>query len=234
MIAGFRAASWAWILTAAAVALFCTAGTWQLRKGLAKEGLQTRLAERSAAAEPLTRASPVPQGLELRRAQATGTWIVERQLLQDGQSNQHRPGYHVWTPLLLDDGAALLVDRGWIPADRGGFDGSAPTGSVTVTGYFRSLPEPGLRLSTVNNCAPGAQFPVTVLYPTAAEVECLLQRPVLAGLLLQDPEQQGGFVREWTDFGFPPQRHYGYSVQWFALAAAAIGVFIAVNRKKRA
>jgi surfeit locus 1 family protein len=73
-----------------------------------------------------------------------------------------------------------------------------------------------------------------VLYPTPPEVECLLKRPFVGGLLLLDPEAPGGYVREWTDFGFPPQRHYGYAVQWFALAIAALVVFVVVNRKRPA
>ena len=32
--------------------------------------------------------------------------------LQDGQSRRQRPGYHVWSPLRLADGALVLVNRG--------------------------------------------------------------------------------------------------------------------------
>jgi cytochrome oxidase assembly protein ShyY1 len=227
-----RAPLWAWILTAAAVALFVSLGMWQVRRGLAKEGLQANLADRSAQPVILSAALGPPQGLQLHRAQATGRYLADRQLLQDGQSHQHRPGYHVWTPLLLPDESAVMVDRGWVPADRSGFDGTAPEGVITVTGFWRALPEPGIRLAQTRNCTAATQFPAIVLYPTPAEVECLMQRPVVGGLLLLDPEVPGGFVREWTDFGFPPQRHYGYAFQWFALALAAIGVFVAVNRKR--
>ena len=232
MTSRFRAPPWAWVLTAAAVALFVALGMWQLRRGLAKEGLQARLADRSAEPEILSYALGAPQGLELRRAQAQGRYLADRQLLQDGQSHRHQPGYHVWTPLVLSDGAAILVNRGWVPRDRSGFDGSAPAGVVVVTGFWRALPEPGVRLAGAANCPADAQFPATVLYPTASDVECLLTRPVVGGLLLLDPETAGGYVREWTDVGIPPQRHYGYSFQWFALAAAALGVFVAVNRKR--
>src|SRR5205807_4943806 len=50
-------------------------------------------------------------------------------------------GYHVITPLVLDDGKAVLVDRGWIPADgditRFPRVPAAPSGPVTVTGRLR-------------------------------------------------------------------------------------------------
>lgn len=231
---GFRAPAWAWVLAAGAVALFLSLASWQVRRGQAKENLQAALADRAGEPQILSPAIGPPQDLDLYRAQATGTWLASAQLLQDGQSHQHRPGYRVWTPLLLGDGTAVLVDRGWIPADRSGFDASAPAGAVTVTGFWRSLPEPGIRLGGTVNCPADAKFPVVVLYPTAADVECLLKRPFIGGLLLLDPEAPGGFVREWTDLGFPPQRHYGYAVQWLALAVAAIVIFVVVNRRRRA
>jgi len=229
---GFRAPLWAWILAAAAVALFVSLGTWQARKGMAKQAMAETLRDRRVESELISAAHAAPQGLELRRAQARGTYMADRQLLMDGQSNQHRPGYHVWTPLVLADDAAVLVDRGWIPQDRSGFDGSAPGGPVTVAGSWRSLPAPGVRLEGTANCPAEKHFPAVVLYPTHDELECLLGRPVVGGLLLMDPEAAGGYVREWTDFGFPPQRHYGYAFQWFAMAAAVLAIFFVVNRKR--
>lgn len=229
-----RAPAWAWLLVAAAVALFCTLGAWQWRRGAAKEALQATLHDRSAPAQLLSYALGAPHGLEWHRAQATGSYLPDLQLLLDGQSHRHQPGYQVWTPLVLADASVVMVNRGWVPADRAGFDGSAPGGAVTVTGFWRSLPEPGVRLEGTVNCPAEPRFPAVVLYPTPDEIECLLKRPVVGGVLLLDPEAPGGFVREWTDFGFPPQRHYGYAVQWFALALAAIVIFFVVNRKRPA
>jgi len=231
--AGFRASAWAWVLTAAAVALFLSLAAWQLRRGQLKESLQATLADRATEPQIVSPALGPPPDLALYRAQATGTYLAQNQLLQDGHSHEHRPGYRVWTPLVLPNGSALLVDRGWIPSDRSGFDGSAPPGVVTVTGFWRSLPEPGIRLGGTINCPADPEFPLVVLYPTGADVECLLKRPFLGGLLLLDPEVPGGFVREWTNLGFPPRRHYGYAVQWFALALASIAIFVLVNRRRR-
>ena len=230
--ARFRAPAWAWLLVAAAVSVFGALGQWQAGKGLAKQRMAAAMADRSVEPEIISAAHGAPLGLNVRRARATGTWLADRQLLLDGQSNQHRPGYRVWTPLLLASGAAVMVDRGWIPLDRAGFDPAAvPAGPVTVTGAWRSLPQPGLRLEGTVNCPAQKQFPAVVLYPVPDDLECLLARPVVGGLLLLDADAPGGFVREWTDFGFPPARHFGYAFQWFALALAAVALFIAVNRR---
>lgn len=230
----FRAPAWAWLLTAAGVALFASLGTWQARKGAAKQAMVESLRDRAAEPEIISAANAAPRDLELRRAQATGTFLADRQLLLDGQSNQHRPGYRVWTPLLLPSESVVFVDRGWIPQDRSGFDGTVPAGRMTVTGSWRSLPRPGVRLDGTVNCPAEKRFPAAVLYPTSDDLECLMSRPIVGGLLLMDPELPGGFVREWTDFGFPPQRHYAYAFQWFAMALAALVVFVFVNRKRQA
>ncbi|MGH8441886.1 MAG: SURF1 family protein [Nevskiaceae bacterium] len=225
---------WAVFVTAAAVALFSALGIWQVRRGQAKEQMLAQLADRTAEPELLSAALGAPAERTMRRAHAIGRYLADRQLVQDGQSHEHKPGFHVWTPLVLEDESAILVNRGWIPADRAGFDGSAPEGVVTVTGIWRDMPRPGVRLEGTVNCGPNPAFPAVVLFPDAEEVECLLKRPFVGGVLLLDPEAPAGFVRDWTDFGFPPQRHYGYAAQWFALALASVIVFVVVNRKRRA
>jgi surfeit locus 1 family protein len=233
-VSAWRAPAWAWLLTAGAVLLFGTLCAWQLQRGIAKTAQLGILTEPPLPAERLTAASAAPKDLELRRAEATGRYLADRQLLQDGQSLRKRPGYHVWSPLRLRDGAVVLVNRGWIPLDRQGFDGSAPPGEVTVRGFLRSLPEPGVRLVDTQNCPSAPAFPAVVLYPTAPELGCLLGPGVLAAVLLLDAAAPGGFAREWTDFGFPPERHYGYAVQWLGLAVAAVVLFVLVNRKRPA
>lgn len=234
MKGSFRAPAWAWLLTAAAIAAFAALGQWQLGKGFKKQAMLEALQDRATEPERIVAANAPPQGLEVRRAQARGTYLADQQLLLDGQSNQHRPGYRVWTPLIIDGVTALIVDRGWIPQDRAGLDGPVPAGPVAVTGAWRSLPRPGVRLEGTVNCPKQREFPAVVLYPTTDDLECLLGRPVVGGLLLLDPELPGGFVREWADLGFPPSRHYGYAVQWFALALAAGAIFFFVNRKRPA
>ena len=70
------------------------------------------------------------------------------------------PGYRVWTPLRLADGAWLVVDRGWVAAhpDRRRLPeiavGAEPR---EVSGFWRPLPRPGLRLATDRPVRAGAE-----------------------------------------------------------------------------
>lgn len=230
----FHPPLWAWPVTLFGIALFTGLGIWQLDRGQAKEQWLAQFEMNSAAAVTLSAQTPAPASLTLQPAQATGQYLAERQLLQDGQSRAGRPGYHVWTPLRLADGGLALVNRGWIaqPFDAAINPLAAPAGEVTVTGGWRALPEPGIRL-TAGECRKPASFPVVVVYPRLEQLVCLLGQSLLPGLLLMDPLTPGGYVREWSVIGIPPERHYGYAVTWFGLGLTAVFLFVRLNLKPK-
>ena len=83
-------------------------------------------------------------GMEYRQAQASGTYDFEHQVVIRNQvwlqSWGADLGYALLTPLILPNGSAILVQRGWIPAEN-----DTPTswrqfdqpGEVTVDGILR-------------------------------------------------------------------------------------------------
>src|SRR5512134_1098042 len=78
--------------------------------------------------------------MEWRAVQVVGEYDFENQIALRNRYNGNEYGYHLLTPLLFS-GTAVLVDRGWIPADGN----STPAdwrkydeaGTVTVTGQIR-------------------------------------------------------------------------------------------------
>lgn len=225
---------WAVLGTVAGCALTAALGVWQLQRGYAKEALQARYLD--AAVQPsLALDARTPPAAGVSRAVATGRYQAARALLLDNQTRQRRPGYEVWTPLRLHDGALLIVNRGWVPG--GGTRAALPVlpatdGEVHVSGLWRALPRPGMRLEG-GACARTQTFPQLVNYPTAAELACLLGEPVLDGVLLLDPAEPGGYVREWDRVAeFPPAKHYGYAAQWFAFCATLLAIFLKLNLKR--
>lgn len=81
-----------------------------------------------------------PASLEFRRAQATGTFVPSEEVLLRSQVRDSRAGFDVITPLLLEGGEVVLVDRGWVPLE---FDtvpvtaASPPEGEVSIEGVVR-------------------------------------------------------------------------------------------------
>lgn len=240
----FRPSAWSVAATAAGCALTAWLGVWQIDRGQQKQALEQQYA--AAAKQPpvaLTAASAPPAGLAAVAADAQGRYDAGRQLLLDDQVQDGVPGYYVWTPLRLDGGGLLIVNRGWLPqgpSRRSPPPLPAPDGELSVRGLWRSLPVPGLRLGA--GCVPGqasaqaqTQWPQISLYPNAADLACYYGEPVLAGELLLAPEAPDGFARQWriNDVGFPPTRHYGYAVQWFALCLTLLVLFLKFNLKRK-
>ncbi len=220
----FRPRWWAAALVVVLGGVMVSMGLWQLGRGQAKVELLERY--ENAAAKPLREitAGAWAEPGEVERAQARGRFDAGRQLLLDNQSHDRKPGYRVWTPMLLEHGGILVVDRGWVPSggDRARLPAlPAPEGEVTVTGYWRTVPEPGLRLE-VDNCAPQA-WPRIVQYPTVDELRCLYGEFVPGGVLLMEADVPGGFVREWSSGPeLSPSKHYAYAAQWFAFAGVLV------------
>lgn len=225
------------------VGVFVAAGIWQIERGLAKQAIVTqRMAARKTPAQPLAVALNKSETSDVttlygRDYVASGHYDTKHQILLDNQKNQARTGYRVWTPLIMDNGKVVLVDRGWVPLGPGGRDNppvpAVPEGPVSVKGLFRNLPKPGIRLGEPAQCEPTV-WPRVLNYPTIRTVRCLYPEPVVNGLILLDEEAPHGFVRNWQTHigGMPPMRHYGYAFQWFALAVAVVVVFLVVNRKR--
>lgn len=222
------------------VMIFLSLGSWQLNRAHQKEKLQNAFDDASKD-RPVVLAgtSVAPEGLGVVRGHARGQFDSARQLLLDNQPRDGVPGYRVWTPLRLDSGGLLIVDRGWLPADprrdhlpKLDLDGSARM----VSGYWRSLPEPAIRLNA-NPCVED-RFPRVVSYPTFAQLKCIFRldagETIADGILLLNADQADGFVREWTlPNPVPPSRHYAYAAQWFAFAATLLGIFFWLGFKRR-
>ena len=103
----------------AGIAVLLALGTWQLQRLEWKEAL---IAERQAQARAAPITLPVhitdPAALEFRRAEVAGRFLHDRELYLEGRSHHGQGGLHIVTPLALDDGRIVLVDRGWVPSER--------------------------------------------------------------------------------------------------------------------
>ncbi len=222
--------------------LFAACGLWQIERAQAKHVMlaQQQAASKSAPRD-LTAAPDAHDPANMQRFyrqayEATGRFDAEHQILLDNQVFDGQVGYRVWTPLIFADGRRVLIDRGWVGMGPGGRSDvptpPVPDGEVTVRGLLRDLPEPGLRLGETPACE-GETWPRVLNYPTIATVRCLYDAPVIAGLMLLDEADPGGFARDWrSNVGLPPIRHLGYAVQWFAMAAAVLVIFLVLNMKR--
>ncbi|MDX2103229.1 MAG: SURF1 family protein [Alphaproteobacteria bacterium] len=134
-----RSLFWPSVITLVGVVLTVVLGTWQVQRLTWKQGLIEARA-RAVAAPPI----PVPERVtpeqEFVRTAVRGTFDHARELHLIGRAYRDRPGLHIITPLILEGGGVVLVNRGWVPnaaRDPGQRAAGQSAEPVTVTGLIR-------------------------------------------------------------------------------------------------
>ena len=205
-------------------------GNWQLDRYHQKTAINDRIdAAATAAPVPVTNVlvtgrAPT-KGQRYTKVTATGRYDTANEILARGRTVDGQVGFEVITPLVLSDGTALLVDRGWVAA---GVDAAtvpdypaAPGGDVTVTGAVR-LPE--RRLGTVERT--GGHLQVRRINPALLAGE--LPYPVLGGYV--STEQEG--LRPITVEYEGTLQNGGYALQWWAFAALTVVGYVYLVRRQ--
>jgi surfeit locus 1 family protein len=208
----------------AAIALTTRLGFWQLDRAAQKNALQASLDARSFQppldAASLARTPGAAEGQHFRRIVLQGRWLAERTVFLDNRQMDGKVGFFVVTPLALaGSAAAVLVERGWAPRDFNDRAVLPPVttaaGIVTVAGVVAPAPS---RLFQFADPAGGTirQNLDIASFARESGLELLplsIQQHDVAGTA---PD---GLVRHWLAPASDVQKHYGYAVQWFAIAA---------------
>lgn len=228
-----------WAATSVVLVLLPTLlalGFWQLERARQKAEWQAAFAARSIQPTlPLAEVDVADPANRYRRVSVTGHYDAAHHLLLDNQLRAGQPGYHVLTPLRLAAGDAILVNRGWIAlgaSRQAAPELTTPTDRVTVQGWLGQPTNPGLRLGA--ELEPTPHGPWVVLAVDYAQAAAWLGYALRPALILLEPDAPGGYLREWQPRfgGFGPERHYGYAVQWFGLAATLLALFIAAHTRR--
>ncbi len=240
---------WTTLLVLLGAAVCIRLGIWQLDRLEGRRAFNAHyLAMR--AAEPLT-LTENPAGLDLTRMEyrsviLTGEYDFENQVALRNQyytlnGGVEQYGYHLLTPLMLADGSAVLVDRGWIPAE--GNDSPAAwrkydlAGTVTLRGWIRlGHAAPALGGVADPPLSPGQS---RLDFWNAVNLERIRQQvpyPLLDVYVQLDPEP----ARGGPPFPYQPAYeisegpHLGYAGQWFTFAAILLGGYPFYLRKRSA
>ncbi len=230
------------ILVIVLVVAFANFGLWQLRRLDERRDANAVIAARSSVpVQPLDEVVAADAGfgdvadLPYRRVTARGTYD-DASVLVRSRALEGRPGFHVLTPLVLEEGVAVMVNRGFAPFTTDVSEALAatrpPAGVVEVTGLVLGTQErQGIgptdpadgTLSEIArvDLARLQQQSGADLYPVYLQLQ--EQAPPSDGLptVLSPPEQTEG-------------SHLSYAGQWFLFAAVgAIGWPILLQRTAR-
>lgn len=234
-----------WIAFVVAVSAFVVAcytllAPWQFSREAERDAESAAIATADAnPAVPFARLVPGPAvdpADRWRRVSLTGRFepgaeTVVRLRVVDGA-----PAFEVLTPLVLDDGRVVVVNRGSVQAtDRNRVPAYAPppAGTVTVQGRLRTdetdpqgrppLREGGTR--QIYAADSRALAAATGLAPVGGTVSLEAGQP---GVLTPIPVQPAG--------GGAPFSNFSYALQWLtfgAVALVAMGVFVRLELLQR-
>ncbi|WP_244532129.1 SURF1 family protein [Methylocapsa palsarum] len=226
---------WPAVLTAAAASLLISLGVWQLHRLAWKENIIAQIKARATApATPLPDftewARLRPDDYEYRHVLLHGTFENKKEALvfrPSGSSTGVRePGYLVLTPMRLDSGGYVIVNRGFTPAGRSEArtrEEGKIEGDTALTGLMRA-PESRNFFTPADNPDAGQFF--------TRDPDVIAAHFGLAGAapFIVDADASpvpGGWPKGGaTELAFP-NNHLSYALTWFGLAAGLLGVFLA-------
>ncbi|TWD55201.1 surfeit locus 1 family protein [Agrobacterium vitis] len=228
------------ILVLTALVTLVMLGTWQLHRLSWKEGLladiESRRHQPAATVEEIEALARSGGDVDYRAMTAVGDFLndKERRFLatHDGAA-----GFYIYTPLQLDDGRYLLVNRGFVPEDRKDpatrMSGQL-LGHQRVTGLARAR-----LLEKPSSLVPDNDIAKNVFYWKDLDVMAssvgLPADKVLPFFLDAGPAQvPGGLPIGGVTQIDLPNSHLQYALTWYglALALAAISILKIIRKNK--
>ncbi len=217
------------LITCAALAvalLTARLGVWQLSRAAEKNALQAAIEERARL--PVLGALPndaQPAAvLAHRRVQLQGRWSPAHTVYLDNRQMNGRPGFFVVTPLLLPDGRAVLVQRGWLPRDNNERtridDAPPPVGEVRIEG--RIAPPPA-RLFEFDGADAG-RIRQNIDLDVFARESGLRLAPL--SVVQTTGPADDKLSRDWPAPATGVAKHHGYAFQWFGFSALVVILYV--------
>lgn len=224
-VRGFRPGLLPTLLVLALLPLLLGLGFWQLQRAEDKRVLLAEQAVRSRAPTLELAELAALDDPAFRRVLLVGSFDAEHSLLLDNRQRGGRVGVELLQPFLdRPSGRWVLVNRGWLPwterTTLPAFD--TPAGELRLEA---SVYRPTEAAFLLGDGAPGEGWPRLVNAVEAPALWRELERDGLADELRLEPGP-ARYVGHWPVVASGPEKHLGYALQWFALAATLLGMYL--------
>ncbi len=199
-------------------------GCWQLERAEQKRDMLARQAAREVAAPVAPEQVEQLDDPAYARVYLQGSFDAAHSFLLDSRTRDGRVGVELLQPFRDEpSGRWVLINRGWLPwPDR------------RVPPKF-DTPDRPLKLAAWVYAPSGKPFllnermaegwPRLLNHVDVEALWQLLRRDGVAYELRLEPGP-AAYRADWPITTMQPQQHLGYAVQWFALAAALLALFI--------
>jgi len=246
----------------AVVALTVSLGNWQLRRADEKAQLQLQR-DQALARAPLPIGTELldAAATDGQRVSLEGRFDAPHTVFLDNRTRHGVAGFHVLTPMRIgaDSPAAdspagnparyVLVLRGWIARDVAERTRlpplRTPGGVQRVEGLaIVDLPQPivlgasdahgsGAERSAGDPAALGDGSSRIWQHLSMSDYARWSGLPMQPVLVRQTSELDDGLARDWVQPAAGVDRHHGYAVQWYAMAAVTVGLWLWLTWRTR-
>jgi surfeit locus 1 family protein len=171
------------------------------------------------------------ESLWFRPVSAAGAFLHDSEIYMDGKSHRGHPGGQVVTPLRLDRGGVVYVNRGWVPRelrDPAQRMAGQIAGPVTVTGILR-------RSGRKSDWTPENQPDRDLWY--SVDVTGMAKRHGLADIrpfyIEAGPAANpGGWPRGRKPVVLLSNNHLQYAFTWFSFAVVLLVIYVIYHYKR--
>ena len=219
------------ILFFSGLSLLIGLGGWQLSRGFEKHALKQAWDTRKQRVMQIKSAAEI-RPLAYQEVILHGEWQPARWFLLDNRVHQNQIGFEVLSVFRLHSGDNLLVNRGWV----GAHDPRLPRlgerlvrGPTQIAGVLYR-PEKGFTLGPTYT--DQAAWPRVIQYFDPAALATALAAPLSPSMLVLNPDTDAALVPRWRPGTISAARHYGYTLQWWGLAAV-LCVFGCIWRRQK-
>lgn len=214
---------WATLFTLVGIVILCGLGFWQVQRLQWKTDLLAAL-EAEYAKGPMhfeltyENLHALDEDLPFIRGFAEGIYLHDQAVALGPRTHEGKAGYHVITPFETLDNRILLVNRGWVPADKKQGPYARPDGALIVKGMARR-PEGSNPFIPPNEPARGQWYRL--------DPEEIARAQGLSGVLPWVLYAEEGYelpvsgATKWR----PANNHLSYAVFWFTMAAVLAGIY---------
>lgn len=224
------------LLILVVVALTVRLGFWQRDRAHQKEALQTHIVQFEHAAPVAVGSQRIDlKDIEFHRVRARGQFMPDLVVYLDNRPYNDQAGFYVVMPFKLADGGYVLVNRGWLPrnsSDRTAIERfDTPKGDIEIEGIARADASKAFELGQGGSAAHQKIRQNLDVAAYATETGLPLQ-PFVIQQVSDDGDR---LVRDWPAPTTGVERNYGYMLQWWGMAIAAIafGLYAARRAAKK-
>ncbi len=205
-------------------------GFWQLQRAEEKQTLQEHFDQQMKLppiALDMSAVADDGRSINYRRVALAGEFNNSRPILLDNRVYHGVVGYEVLSPFIITDGKVLLVNRGWI---KGSLDRRQLPDIPPVQGLVdlvATIYVPYSKPIILQDDQWSQKWPLVVQWEDINRLGMLLHvESIFPYSVRLEAGQPGALDIDWAPINTKPEKHRGYAVQWFSMAAALLAFWL--------